>query len=438
VNRKPETVLNGIKLDCETIEDSFAKSIAKYEIPYSDQAMLEDMGQNARKVRIRCYFYSDTYEKHHDLIFLLYGEDAFELQHPEYGLLSGSIESVTVRHDDREQTAEIDFNFVEGTTEIEPTVLEDVESGIENLYESVLEEAQDNFIEKVKSALGTEASGILDKVLDPALDIYEQFIDISMTARAYVKKIDTAVRTFESTLSGITTPANRLISTIDFATNLPGRVIGSIAKVANKYSQLYETIIDAPDRFIQSFRDGMAELETEVFPNHSRASYTADSSDANTHTWQAYKSLLASEASLQAGYAFSADEENRQAQKRLENVKSFDTSGNYIKAETVQPAMNVREIETTLYIIRKMIQEAVDNERQNESLKQMALTLLKHISAIKLEREKIITIELDNETPLHLVCLKYGLPYQAAERILAINNISKPNFTAGEIDIYAR
>ena len=433
-----ETYLNGIRLDCETIEDTFSKAIAKYEMPYSDQALLEDMGQNARKIRIRCYFYNDTYEKHHDLLFLLYGEDSFELQHPEYGLLQGSVESVTVRHDDREQTAEIDFNFIEGTTDIEPTILEDVESGVEDLYKSAIEESQDNFTEKVKSALGSEASGIIDKVLDPALDIYEQFTDISLTARAYVKKVDTAVRTFESTLSGITTPANRLISTIDFATNLPGRVIGSIAHVAHRYSQLYETIIDAPDRFIQSFKDGLADLEAAVFPNHSNASYTADSSDADTHTWQTYKSLAASEASLQAGYAFSTDEENRQANKRQESVKSFDASGNYIKTETAVPVMNVREIEITLDIIREMTQEAIDNTRQNESLKQMALMLLKHVSAIKLEREKIVAIELDNEMPMHLVCLKYGLPYQAAPRILAINNIPKPNFTAGTIDIYVK
>lgn len=434
----PDTYLNGIKLDCETIEDTFAKSIAKYEMPYRDEVLLEDMGQNARKVRIRCYFYSATYEKHKDLLFLLYGEDSFELRHPEYGLLQGSIESVTVRHDDRKQTAEIDFNFVEGTTSVEPTILEDVESGSEDLYITVLSEAENNYTEKIKETLGSEASTILNKVLDPALDIYEQFTDISMTARGYVKKVDTAVRTFESTLNEITTPANALISTIDFAANLPGRVIGSIAKVVNKYSRLYESIIDASDRFIQSFKDGVAELEAAVFPDHSRSTYTSGSPDADTHTWQVYKSLVASEASLQAGYAFSADEEKRQTNKRREGIKSFDACGNYVKTETAEPVMNVREIETTLYIARDMIQAVIDNTRQNESLKQMALILLKHVSAIKLEREKIITIELDNEIPMHLVCLKYNLPYQAAERILAINNISKPNFTAGSIDIYVQ
>lgn len=433
-----DTYLNGIKLDCETIEDTFVKSIAKYEMPYSDKTFLEDMGLNARKVRIRCYFFTDTYEKHKDLLFLLYGEESFELQHPMYGLLQGSIDTVSVRHDEHEKTAEVDFNFIEGVTDVEPTIISDIESESEDLYVSALKEAEADLAGKTKLALGSEAASVLEKDIDPAVDIYEQFEDFSQTARTYVKKVDSAVRTFESTLSSITTPANRLISTIDFATTLPGRVIGSIADVAHKYSQLHESIADAPDRFVQSFRDSIAELEAVVFPDHSTSTYTADSADANTHMWQAFKGIVAAEISLQAGYMFSADEIDRQAQKRQENVKSFDIYGNYHKPESLEPVMNVREIETTLYIVREVTQAAINATRQNENLKQMAVALLKHVTAVKLEREKIITVRLDNALPLHLVCLKYGLPYKAAERILPLNSIPNPNFTAGEIDIYAR
>jgi hypothetical protein len=47
-------------------------------------------------------------------------------------------------------------------------------------------------------------------------------------------------------------------------------------------------------------------------------------------------------------------------------------------------------------------------------------------------------VVLDNAMPLHLVCLKYGLPYQAAERLIRVNNIPNPNFTAGEVMVYVR
>jgi len=433
-----ETYLNGIKLDCETIDDTFSKSLAKYEFPYRDQALLEDMGLNARQIKLRCYFFNDTYEDHELLVALLYDQNSFELQHPVYGLLSGSIDTVSVRHNDRKRTAEIDISFVEGVTDVEPIVVIDVETSVEDLYETGLEEGYEEFSVNASDALGAEAPSILDKVLDPALGILEQFNNISQTARAYVKKVDAAVRQFESALSAVTTPANALISTINFATNLPGRVIGSVANVAHRYSILYESVKDAPDRFIQSFKDGLTALEASVFPDHSRSSYTRDDNDADTHMWKALKSVAALEAGLQSGYCFSTDEENRQVQKRNEGLKTFDAVGNYIPPAACDAVMNVREIETTLYVAREMIAAAVELSRQNKSLKKTARLLLQHVNVIKLERERIIRIELDNEMPLHLVCLKYGLPYQAAERILAINNISNPNFVSGSIDIYAR
>ncbi|MDY6789671.1 MAG: hypothetical protein SWH54_00195, partial [Thermodesulfobacteriota bacterium] len=220
--------------------------------------------------------------------------------------------------------------------------------------------------------------------------------------------------------------------------NLPGRVIGSVANVAHRYSILYDSIKGAPDRFIQSFKDGLIAFEASVFPDHSRSSYLPVSIDADTHTWKALKSVAALEAGLQSGYCFSTDEENRKVQKRNETQKTFDAVGNYIPVSGNDPVMNVREIEKTLYVAREMIAAAVELSRQNQSLKKTARLLLQHVNEIKLERERIVRIELDNEMPLHLVCLKYDLPYQAAERILAINNISNPNFVSGSIDIYAR
>jgi uncharacterized protein (UPF0261 family) len=41
--------------------------------------------------------------------------------------------------------------------------------------------------------------------------------------------------------------------------------------------------------------------------------------------------------------------------------------------------------------------------------------------------------------PLHLVCLRYGLPYTDAERLVKVNkNIQNPNFASGAVSVYAR
>ncbi|KAF0145122.1 MAG: mu-like prophage DNA circulation protein [Nitrospirae bacterium] len=100
--------------------------------------------------------------------------------------------------------------------------------------------------------------------------------------------------------------------------------------------------------------------------------------------------------------------------------------------------LTINEIEKSLAEARSYIQEAIDASRGIDSLKKMAAALLDHANNIKLEREKIIKVEEDVPIPLHLVCLKHGLPYNDAERILAINSIKNPNFVSGEISIYAR
>lgn len=100
--------------------------------------------------------------------------------------------------------------------------------------------------------------------------------------------------------------------------------------------------------------------------------------------------------------------------------------------------LNIREIEESLAIARGYIQEAIETSRGITPLKDMAAVLLNHANDIKIERENIIKVEVDIPLPLHLICLKYGLPYNYAERIHSINNCKHPNFVSGEISIYAR
>jgi prophage DNA circulation protein len=109
--------IDGIQLEMEHIEDSFRKSIAKYEYPYRNGAELEDMGQEARCVRVRCYFWDNevqqTYADHIDLLNKLESRDIIEMVHPQYGPMNGCVESVSVNHDDLLRTAVVEISFVE-------------------------------------------------------------------------------------------------------------------------------------------------------------------------------------------------------------------------------------------------------------------------------------------------------------------------------------
>lgn len=430
--------LDGIALEIEITDDTFENAIVRHEYPFMNGALLEDMGEKARVVKIPCYFWDDgadheTYDAHHELLARLKSTEKHELVHPKYGPLRGCVESISVHHDDRERTAQVDITFVHGLIEDGgDTSHTDVEAAAEEAYNDGIEDQKKEFADDVKEALGPEAQGILDRVLDPAKGIMEQFQDVSTKARNYLKTVESYVGTMEATLNTIANPANSLVSTINYGANLPGRVIGSVSRCVERYALLYDSLKTAPSRFVNSMTFGLKGL-----------------SNTSGKFSKATKIASASHTALQTAYLYKADETLRVAQKKNEGLRAFDALGNYtapaVAASSVSSAgasapettMTVNELENSLAAVRESLQEAINLSRQNTSLKQQALQLQIHVNNIKLEREKIIQILLDNPMPLHLVCLRYGLPYNAAERLLTINSIRNPNCTSGEVSVYA-
>ena len=424
--------LDNYALEIQDISDSFPKSLAQYKIPFRDGSLIEDMGMDTRSITFRCFFYNDTYQTHFDFLkHIKEKKSLFDLIHPVYGLLKGSIQSVSVRHNEMIETAKIDITFLESITEPEPVRDADIKSSAEDIFENSIAEQKEKFSNDMRDALGSEAEGILSKTLDPDKGILEQFTGLSKTARGYVKTVDTYINKFESTLNDIANPANSLISAIDFGTNLPGRVIGAIASTAERYSLLYDSLKNSPIRFIQSFRNSMTELSSAL-------GLDADSSDAASALQSQTSIATALQGSLDIAYIYSDDEDNRNKARSSEKIKSFDSSGKYVKTEAIPELLTVDEIEQSLSDVRTDLQASIDESRGMQSLKDMALALLNHAYTTKIESEKLIPVTIDNSTPLHLICLMYDLPYQYAERIHSVNNIKHPNFVKGDIKIYAR
>jgi len=431
-----DAYINGLRVQCESLEDGFSKAVAKYEFPLRDGALLDDMGQKARTVRLRCYFFGGTYEAHTTLLAMLYDRQAFEMEHPVYGLTKGSVETVSVRHDDRERTAEIDIAFVEGGLDKAVSV-RTAPANTETDYVSGVSSARDDYTNSIGTALGASAGAVLAQEIDPATDILKQYSGLGSKAREYVRVVDTAVRQIEATISSVATPANALVSTIEFAEDLPGRVIGAVANVAARYSELFDTLKDAPERFIQSFSDAMNGLINELSGGSDGDRVTgAEATAAADDVAHAARTVATLEAGLQAGYLFEADEQQRQALRRIEGAAAFDAGGRYLNPDPAGTVMTVGEIETVLYTVRKMASGAIEDRRPGGELKTMVDRLTAHVNEVKLERDRIISVALDSTLPLHLVCLIHGMDYHAAERLLAINTVPQPNFTTGSINVY--
>lgn len=427
--------LNGIELEMVDISDHFEKSIVKYEYPYVDGADLEDLGQKAGTTKTRCFFYDNagqqTYDRHVDVLNLLQLSADLELIHPKYGLLQIKIESVDVRHDERKRCAEIDFSFVKrGFNKIQPAPATAIDAAAESAFVDGDTEQQD------EAAADLAAAGFdTGATLDPDQGIAAQLAAKSASLRGYARELDRQIAGLSALATEITQPINSLVATINYGTHLPGRVIGIATKAVERVARLYDTAVKAPGRSLANLQFAFGKLAeaASVFSGPPTPAARAASALVVKHLIIACARCLA----LEAAYAYADDETARQAVRTMEKAVTFDRGGNYIPPETPAPIMNVRELEASLALVRTAVQNAVDQSRAVPSLKVQALQLLSHVSTVKLEREKIITVEVSSPIPLHLVCLKYRLPYNYAERILSINpQIANPDFVSGAIQIY--
>lgn len=423
-----QAILGGFDLEMETIEDNFEKAIAKYNYPYADGVDLEDMGQKGHTIKVRCYFWDEaghqTYDHHVNLINFLSVRTHMDFMHPKYGLLYGKIEAVSIRHDDRKRCAEVDLTFLE---QMRRTIVlkadPDVDSIVPQLFMETHEHLHAKMLAAMKSKLPVGDAGMLSKTLDSAKGLLSQVQEYSESARAFVSSVEGYISIAESAVDGITSPVDSIQATITYATTLPGRILGSITSAVEKVALLYDSVRNFPSRFLSNLDSAFDNLQ-ESFESFGSSDSSAEGQAALEFMCDTLAIVCAETMALEAASLYDEDETTF-------NEDSADDTGFQV--------MNIRELEETLALTRERLEDAVCKAREITSLKTMAKALLEHVNKVRLEREKLISVVLDNPMPLHLVCLKYGLPYTDAERLLKINRtIRNPNFTAGEVLVYVR
>ena len=430
--------LNGIALDMETISDGFGKSVARRHIPFSDKTLLRSMGMKERTIRLRCYFWGETYETHKDLLKLLWGNTEFELNHPEYGLLKGEVVQINVRDDERLDTAEVDLDFVVGDSKAPVARTEDIQGEAEGLLVTGLAQAQTEYRDRLilDSVLPVE---VVDMPLDEKKPtILEQLAgNVSTGVRTYVKNLDASLKAVNDAVAQVTAPVDSIMRDIDLVMGIPGRVTGVFAGMMDKQVAVLSSLRSAPSRFVDSLVSSLTRFKgyggLDLFPGGSGQDEIVLPDAPTSNLFLSVASLSSSAA---VGGIFGEDEVLRNQRLAAEGVQGFDDVGNFLEGDAVGYPMNVREIESSLAKVRQVADAATAANREVGAVKLLSDRLLKHVVQVKLAREKVINVEVENEMPLHLVCLKYGLPYKAAERIMLINRIAHPNFTQGRIDIY--
>lgn len=423
--------IDGITLDHIEVSDAFTMAIAQYKIPYRRGSNLKNMGLDDRSVKIKAVFMEDRYAEHKAFVekMTATSEDSHELDHPEWGVLFGSVVSCVVTYDDAESVAYVDLTFVvEADSKKEsyvflPTTVAPV---VESLYSDALEAQSQMVAAAMTDEMGAEASEIVDQEIDPEQTLLEQFLSASQEARDYIAEIDAAIALCEATLAEVEISSTSYINTIDFGTGIPGRLVEAMARVCERFCQSGSTLADSPRSWLASLESAYAGFRA-LFSNG---------------TYRAADQMLYAQAvryALETSYAYADDNAMALQLKTVEQARQFDILGRRVSDVQAPDIMTINDLDETLYTARALLQQCVDANRASAwTYKRIADALFTHVRETRLQRMRIVTISVETTMPLHLLCFRNGLPVEMADRILSLNpQIRNPNQVTGDVQIYA-
>jgi prophage DNA circulation protein len=424
--------LAGIPCDGESIEDTFEQAIVVHEIPHANGALLEDMGMKARRFKISAFFSGGKYNRHKELLKSLENTLLVEFIHPEYGSMKGMIETISIKRTDEIKSATLDISFIEEEyAPVAVPMVADPKNMVQDNAQKVADTNRDlvkKITEKANSTI--EAKTLLDKVIDFRKKMSEQYANLTSKARKFVKACDRVVSIAEAEINNIANPANGLISSINWAQDLPGRIASSIAYTAERYALLYDNLRNAPEKFMDNLQNARDQIKAAWKSDPEMSAFLGVADMA-----------FAYQGTVSLSEIYSADEDNRNIARQMESQKSFDVEGVYVAARPTPKLLDIRQIDRSLQISNRMAQDAIDSARAigcpADPLKECVNALIDHTTYIKLEMERIKEINIAYETPLHLICLQNGLPASMAERIVGLNSLKNPSFVKGKVNIYA-
>lgn len=409
--------------------DTWEKNVPEYDIPFASGAHTDGLGVRARHIQFTTVWFNDSYEMHEAFIAHCLLDSINTLIHPKYGQIKGRVKSVQAVHRDNPQLVKIDVAFVEDADpDVEPVYTPDLVAIVDQSIAAAQLSEMERFASDVNANMGPAGAAILAVALDPELGILGQIQGLSTAGRIWINKIETAVSAIDAAFANITNPVESLLSTIDYGTTLPGRVIGSVARSVERCALAVKKTNDSPLAFMYAFRGA---AETLLSSSGDLAKYVVSGIPQLTAVVMAE--------------LYSADQKQRDELLKQESQDVWGNDGTLKYIPVLPSVLTINDIEMSIKSYRETAQAAIDSIRTDlgspELIKNINIickNLSDYVDSIKLNRERMIEIDVMDPVPVHLLCLQYGLPYTAAERICAINNFECPNFVSGKVKMYVR
>lgn len=435
-----QATFRGVEFDFVDIEDGLKKTIAKFDYPYADGSDLEDMGLEERTIRLKAVLFGDKYGSLQAFLEALKEQGYGELNHPVFGTIKAMPETVSIRHDEKSYHAEIDISFLEHLELAISRVAANVDTAASaNEAVETMAGAADNMADVLEDA------GIPDGIPIDGLGVAGYMATIAgytSKVRSVMSKIDSAVGTLNSYINTATAPFKLITSAVEYATDLPGTILGKAADAIETVAGTYNTLIAAPGKFMDSLNYGLGKIE-DALGDFEGGSKSSDDTASTVLALKAAYSVSAATALAQgAAIELAADE-------AAENGKTFSLKPYGIDSDVERTqVMTIDEIDLVAATAREAINTAITAVRDvygdsgydlTLSLKTQALLIQQAADEIRLRRERIIDYEVPSDMPLHILAFNLYGDISEAERLLRINQIRNPNFLrAGEtLRVYA-
>jgi len=288
----------------------------------------------------------------------------------------------------------------------------------DDLYLETLEDQARVLEEEVTASLGPEGVTVLNQDGNSMLSAMSA--QMTLNAR-YVSSVLESAITYLDGIGG-SNPATSIVQVTEYSTTLSGRLLRSVARAVERVGDAAAAPQVQPSQFIRTFRSGCDSIRRAV----------ASAIVKNQILINAAAFLAVKLAAM-----FEDDDRAMSRIKQLETAIPFDDDGTYRAPDPVPMAYTADELERTVALAREMIQEALVENRGLLSLRIIADKLVAHVNTVKLERERMVEIEVSEVLPLHALLLRRGIPAAAAERIAVINDFWCPNFITGKVRVYA-
>lgn len=396
--------------DSGGVTSSKSRNVAIHDIPFSRRNLLQDTGSGTKEYNLTVVFQDGltiapgqdlenrilpTFASRLPFLQLLDSGNSLIFQHPEEGILDVRVSEVTENTTSMPNYMSIDITLLREVDEI---------SARDVTY--IIEE----------NAASFRQSTVLNE---------SKITQISRTINDLQ---------FKSQLAQFSNELNSFFSDID---SLPNSIINTINYVEGTVGDLLLTINQSVDRMIQAQRaltTGPATFINNMI-TQIRAMSTSLLDAALQPTFESTFVLIlgTSRIAFDLAEAYIEDDKNQEKAEKNVGIETFDNKGNFLGTPEVITVMTINELESTLETYRQLADDVIQLDRDNREIQTAAALLQTYIDAQKLDREKIITVEVNNVGIFDLLN-RFNLSYQLADRIKALNpQIRNPNFMTGSI-----